>query len=147
MKKSNVIEAPLVIADELQFTHEQLLEALYWIFDVFENASIGFVLAYSTAESVLQGKQLEGNKIELGVRKAEWDSGSKALFDTYMQDELIEPIIDGNKYTYITHNGVPIVIYILDEDESIMSPDTRRYENEYFKMPNPYSRFMDRFKK
>jgi len=119
-----------------------LLNALYWIFDAFERSNMTFFLTYSTAESVLEQKDLEGDKITVGIRDMIWQSGARQIFDTYVQYKDKED----NKLTYIADNGVPVELTIFSDDECIMSPDTKMYHSEAFQLPNPYSRFLEVYK-
>lgn len=128
------------------FTHDQLLAALYWVFDVFDRANMTFFLTHSTAEAALKKRSLEGNKIEVGVRKLEWDSGARSLVDTYTQYESITTEDLGDEVRYIAPNGVSVVLKVYEDDPCISSPDTMVYENEHFKLPNPYSRFLEVYK-
>lgn len=131
----------------ISYPHEKLLESLYWIYDVFERSNMNFFLVYSTAEKVLQKRQLEGDKVEIGVRRLEWENGSRDLFDTYMQDEGIEAVFEDDRVFYRSPNGIPLIIYLFDDHICVRSLDQVPYENEYFQMPNPYSQFMEVFRK
>jgi hypothetical protein len=122
------------------FSHDQLLQALYWVHDLFDRANMPFFLVYNTAESVLQKKQLEGDSVQVGVRLLEWNSGAKTIIDTFAQPDMKE----SEEATYI-YNGVPVVVHVYTDDRCITSPDTVIYNAEYFKLPNPYRRFMEVF--
>lgn len=125
-----------------QYSHDQLLQALYWIFDAFERSNMNFFLIYSTAESVLEQKDLEGDKITVGVRDMIWASGARQIFETYVQ--YVEKV--DNKLTYTADNGVPVEVTVFRDDECIMSPDVKMYHSEAFHLPNPYSRFLEVYK-
>lgn len=127
----------------LCFSHEELLETLYFFFDAFERSSITFLVAYTTLDQILKDLPLIGDKIELVVRKLEWQSGSKDLFMTYLQDEGLHVTETEDQATCVFRNGVKVVIYLLDDSDTITSPDTILYKNEYFKFPNPYDKFLE----
>lgn len=129
----------VVISD---YSHDQLLQALYWIFDAFERPAMPFFVIGDTAKSVLEHKELTGDKITVGVRDMIWLSGAKSIFDTYIQPKEV----DGDKYTYIADNGVPVEVHVFKDDVCISSPDSKMYYNEVFQLPNPYSRFEEVYK-
>lgn len=124
-------------------THEQLIKALYWVWDGFDRALMGMFPVYSTAEDILQNKKLKGDSVHVGVRNAEWTAGSKTILDAFLNTP-IEKTKTYNKYIY---EDVPVYIHIYEEDPCIINTNQILYENEYFKLPNTYSQFMDRFGK
>lgn len=149
MKNTKPIEAPKfepltykatpVVTDNV-LTHDDLLKALYWIWDVMDKASMGVFLIHDTAESAMNHKLLTGNSIHVGVRRLEWESGNRRIVDS-----IAIPVEQtDNVFTYM-HGDVPVVLHVFDEDESISSTDQILYEREYFKVPNPYSRFVEVF--
>lgn len=125
---------------EQAFTHNQLLKALYWAHDLFDRANMAFFLVYNTAEDVLQKKQLEGDNVQVGVRLLEWNSGAKVIIDTFAQ-----PTSKDTDTATFVYEGVPVVVHVYTDDPCITSPDTVIYHAEYFKLPNPYKRFMEVF--
>ena len=119
-----------------ELTHEQLLEALYYIFDAMDRALMNFVLVGDTARSAMQNRLLTGDKVTVAVRRNEWESGARRIVDAFAKPkEETKTIV---KYEV---NGVPIVLHVLEEDTTIKSPNTLIYQNEYFKIPNPFSEF------
>lgn len=120
------------------FTHAELLKALYWAWDAFDRATMGCFLVYTTAEMVLKKRMLEGNGVYVGTRRLEWESGSKSIFDSFAG----EPNEKNEKYVTYIVDGVPVFIYIFEDEQCIRSTDSVIYESEYFKLPNPYSEFI-----
>lgn len=121
--------------DKLARSHEDLLKALYWAFDIFERAAMPFFLVYKTAEDVLETKQLEGDAIQVGVRDVEWASGARRIQDPYTE-------VEENVFEFKS-GDVPIILHIFKDDQCIKVPDSKVYYNEVFNMPNPYSRFKE----
>jgi len=124
----------------IKFEHDQLLQALYWIFDAMERALINFYLVGTTAESVRQKKDLFGGKIMIAVRKNEWESGARNIIDAFAP-----PIVDNGTTVEYEYNGVPVILYVLEDSETLSSFDTTIYAQEYFKLPNPYDEFVKKF--
>jgi len=123
------------------FTHEELLPALYWIWDGFDRALMGMFLVSKTAEDVMSKLHLEGDGIYVGVRRLEWDSESRSILDAFL-GKGIEVKKDKFKYNF---DGIPVYIYVFDEDLCILNTDTVLYEQENFCLPNTYKQFIERF--
>lgn len=140
-KKEEVKHSEPASANEKKtFSHEQMLEALYFVHDFMDRAMLTFCVVGSTADSIIKNKILDGSSIKVAVRKPEWDSGARVIADAFAM-----PIEDlGDIVTY-EWNGVPITLYILKDSETLQRPDTILYESEYFKFPNPFKTFKEEF--
>ncbi len=135
--KSKVIKLEPEQAHPLEkLSHENLLKALYWAFDIFERAAMPFFLVYSTAESVFGKKELEGDSVHVGVRINEWTSGMRRVQDSYR-------VIGDNTFEFTSLEGVPITLHVFEDDHCIRATDSQVYYNEIFQLPNPYSRFLE----
>lgn len=119
------------------YSHEELLEALYWIFAIFERANMKMILIKETGKAVHTRNRLTGDGVHLAARRLEWDSGSKGIIDAMAAYAEETP----DKVTYVANNGVPVYVNLCEDDYCISSPDTMLYENEYFLLPNPFERF------
>lgn len=120
--------------------HERLLEALYWIWDAMERGNMNFFVIGDTADSVINNKDLSGTKITVGVRRLEWNSGAKRIVDAFAT-----PLTETDDKVTYEYEGVPVELYLFDDDPSITSPNQIIYHSEYFKFPNPYSKFQEVF--
>jgi hypothetical protein len=121
-----------------QFTHDQLIAALYYIWDAFDRANMRWFLVGDTAQLVTKNKDLVGDGIDVGIRLMEWRSGSKNIFDSFIGDPDME---EEDLVTYI-HNKVPIRLHIYEpDDECIIATNPLMYRNENFSVPNPPERF------
>ena len=119
-----------------KYTHDELLKALYWFHDFMERPMIKYFLVGSTAESALKNGMLEGDKVEVGVRRLEWISGGSRIAENFaVADSKTDDLC-----IYVS-DGVPIHVNIFDDIQEILSCDTRLYEHEYFFIPNPYNSF------
>ena len=136
LKKSSVPE----IVEVISLPHDQLLKALYWIWDCMERSSVTLLLVGSTAESVKNHRDLIGDKITVAVRKNEWDSGAKNIVDAFAT-----PIVDNGTTLDYEFEGTPIKLFILEDNAMLTSADTILYKSEYFKMPNPLEQFVREF--
>lgn len=131
----NIQSAPMPPLGEVA-PHEQLLKALYWVYDFMDRALINFFLVGKTAEAVLAKKDLFGDKITVGVRKLEWESGARRIVDSF-----VTPIKE-EKYTVeYEYERIPVILYVLEDDATIQSTDQQMYKSEFFKLPNPYEEF------
>lgn len=125
----------------MSYSHGHLLQALYWIWDAFDRAMMKMVVIDEAHDLIKQHRQLEGDRIAVGVRKNEWTSGAYNIFKEfagYPVDQTETYVIYKNPF-----NEVPVYVYVFDGDETLLNPDSVMYENESFYVPNPYTRFIE----
>ena len=123
---------------------QELLDALYWMWDALERSSMGFFLIHQTYEDAKKGNPLTGDKVELGVRKNEWVSGGKRILDAFIKptsETLTEAVY---LYKKVNSKNVPvkIIIHIYEDSPCITSLDMIHYMYERWSVPNPYSEFI-----
>ena len=123
------------------FTPDQLLEALYWMYDVMDRALITMCLVGTTADCVIKNIDLGGEGITVAIRKLERDSGSWAIATTFAPP--LEDLGDKVKYRHI--NGVPVTVYVLKDSVTLQQPNVVLYRAEGFKIPSPYDQFLKEF--
>ena len=125
-------------------THEQLLEALFFFWDGFERATMNFFLVKDTARQVIANERLTGDKITIGIRKSEWVGGQQRVFRAFMEHEKILPkrIQHGLAFNY---KGVPVYLYVYEENPCLDSLDFVFYENDTFNTPNPFKEFCEKY--
>jgi hypothetical protein len=127
-----------------KYSPQQLLDALYYIWDAFERSNMPFFLVWDTARQAILNADLRGDKVEVGVRAVEWRSGAKRIFDAFVNEPIEE---ESDTVTYEFH-GVPVIVHIFEKDhECIVQTDMVRYRYEEFKVPNPYQKFIEVFGK
>lgn len=119
------------------FTHDELIQALYHIFDAMDRAMVPFFLDGETAESVLTGYKLEGSGVYIGIRDVDLRSSGFSIVGLYAD------AVDTNKKTITyEYQGVPIYMNIYKRHPTIESFDVRSYENEFWNLPNTYDQFL-----
>ena len=120
--------------------HDQLLTALYWVWDFMERASINFYVVGATGEAVRAKKDLFGDRVMVAVRKNEWESGARRIADAFAP-----PTDDSGSLVTYEYNGVPVELYVLEDSPTLSSFDTTIYGSEYFKLPNSKEQFEKEF--
>jgi len=117
---------------------QQLLNALYWIWDVFDRCNVPFFLVNQTAKDVIAQRDLTGNKIEVGIKQTEWISGGRRLLDAFAT-----PLSETEDSATYQFEGIPVILHVYKPSECIEQTDMVRYRYEQFKVPNPYSKFVE----
>ncbi len=127
------------------FSHEQLLAALFFAWDAAERGQMDLFLIKDTAKQVKADKELSGDKITLGARKSEWNSGQGRIFETFAQHELGGVVSKTDEEIVYDCKGVPVVIKLYDENEALKSFNPVFYHFETFNLPNPYELFIEKY--
>lgn len=135
-------EAEEAAKPKSKFTHDELLSALMWVWDSFDRAGMTMLAIFDTAKQIVSQSDLSGDGIDVGVRRLEWISGGKPILEGFLEHYNISYKLseDGKLATY-DHNGVPIRVHILEDNECLSNYDTIVYRMEHFKIPNPYEKF------
>ena len=124
---------------------EQLLAALYFIWDAAERGQLDIFLIGDTAKQVKADKDLEGDKITVGCRRNEWDSGQGRIAQTFIEHSLGTKAVEvDNEVVYISA-GVPIHIRLYEDNPTLKSFDIVFYRYETFNLPNPYTEFVEKY--
>lgn len=133
-------QAPVTMAGKplQEFSSQQLLDALYWIWDAFERSNVPFFLVFQTAEDAIKQHDLTGDRVEIGVRRMEWVSGGKRIIDAFVM-----PLSEGKDEAIYEYRGVPVIVHVYDDSDCVVQTDMVRYRYEEFKIPNPYSKFKE----
>lgn len=139
-------EQPIIIQQskepEKRFTHEQLLSALFFIWDAFDRGPVEFFLIRDTAKQAKEGKDLSGSGVDVGVRALEWVSGGKRVMDNFTGQYLVKENEMGAEYIWA---DVPVRVHVFSDNECLSSFDTIFYQNETFLLPNPYEKFAEKY--
>lgn len=121
---------------ETTYTHDELLDALLYVHDIFERSIIPFVLLKNTARSVVEGTELSG-PIHIGIKNTDYISSSMQILDLLADAEETT-----NKHFLLHHNNVPIYVHIIKKHyEEINNPDIRNYANETWYIPNNFESY------
>ncbi len=120
--------------------HEALLKTLYWVHDFMDRALINFYVVGDTAKAVRENTDLSGDRIQVAVRKNEWESGARRIADAFAT-----PLKDNIQSLEYEYDGVPVILHVLEDSTTLTSFDTKIYRSEHFKLPNPYEQFEKEF--
>ncbi len=126
---------------QISFNPQQLLTALYWVWDAFDRANVVMFLVNHTAEDALNNLEPGGISIDVGVRREEWVSGGRRLLDAFLGD----PIIEDEKHAEYLHEGVRVNIFNYEKNPCTDQPDSINYMYETFRIPNPYKEFKEKY--
>lgn len=133
------------IDEKTVFTHEQLLEALFFFWDGFERSTMNFFLVKDTAKQIIANSNLSGDKITLGIRRMEWQGGQQRVFKAFMEHEKILPKIKGKNLLVFSYKDIPVHLYIYNENPCLTGLDVVFYGNETFNIPNPFTTFCEKY--
>ena len=144
--KKRVIKAPkpevAPIAPAL--THSQLLAALLFFWDAFERSTLNFFLIRDTAHQVIDNVDLSGDSLTLGLRKMEVNGGQFRIFKDFITHEKVK-VTEFEKGYLFDYKGVPVFLYIYDENPCLDSLDIVHYAYETFNTPNPFKAFEEQY--
>ena len=124
---------------------QELLDALYWVWDALERSSIPFFLVYQTYEDAKANRDLTGDKVEIGVRRNEWVSGGRRIMDAFITPatETDDEVIYHYKKVNSSNISILVIVHIYDDSPCITSLDMIHYRYEEFYVPNPYKTFIE----
>lgn len=131
LKKEPV--APAVVNQPV----DKLLTVLYWVWDSADRSGMKVFYIGSTARAIKENKDLEGDRILCGIRKLEWNSGGRRIFDVCMG----KPVDEDNERAKYNNSGVDVYLYFFDEEPEITTLDTVYYRYENFWIPTPLDGF------
>lgn len=122
---------------------ELLDEALFYAYDLMDDAQLEFFVMGKTAESIYKEEWLTGNKIELGIKAKQLTESTRTLL------KIVNPGIDiQDRKIIMEYKGVPIEIRVIKLHYRVLDNlDAKDYAYETFLLPNPFEAFirMSRF--
>jgi hypothetical protein len=124
--------------NEGSLTHQQLLDALYYLEDMMDRTGIPFFLLEGAAKQVKDdAPYLSLNQIDAGIEEKNLqETGIKTMKMVFPSLE-----IDQNTISF-THSGVPVVIWIIHKQwKFFQNPDGVFYSTCNFQIPNPFDRY------
>lgn len=139
-EKLKAIEEKNSIASSGKYNHEQLMNALYAMWDAFDRSLITFFLVGKTAEACSKNLGLAGDKVEIGLRRSEYESGSWRIFTEFMK-----PVSETHEFLVFQHEGVPITCRLFDDDTYFDYPAPYYWQYESFNLPNPYKDYVEKY--
>jgi len=131
--------------DPVDLGHDVLLPVLYFIWDAFNRAAMDFFAVRQTAKAIIGKDQLSGDSIEIGIRRNEWISDNKDLFDIFMENEGILPENETPEGVTYMKNGVAINLHVYEDNPCVTNLVPVQYEYEKFNVPNRFDRFCAEF--
>jgi hypothetical protein len=130
---------------QISLPANELLQALYFIWDAAERGQLQMFLIGDTAKQVIANEDLKGDKITVGVRRNEWNSGQGRIAQTFMEHELGTKAVELDSQVSYKFRGVPIIIKLYEENPCLTSFDVVYYGYETFNLPNPYKTFVEKY--
>ena len=124
--------------------HDRLLAALYKMWDGFDRSNILMFGIKDTGKAIHNQQNLVGDHLDIGVRKLEWLSGNKHVFDDFAAQYYHFVKEDANTIEYMV-DDVPVFIHIFEDNPYVTQCDALIYENETFNLPNPYEEFVKEY--
>jgi hypothetical protein len=124
--------------EKVPFTHQQILDALYYLEDMMDRTNIPFFLLEGAAKQVSDNvPYLSLNQIDAGIEEKNLQiTGIGTLKMVFPKLE-----IDQNTVSFEYH-GVPIVIWIVHKNwKFFQNPDTVFYSTCNFRIPNPFKNY------
>jgi len=122
------------------YSHEQLLSALFGIQDLLERARVPFFLVRGTLVRVMNSMELDGDHIDVGVKKSELTENAKDV----MKNVQSIYSLGESSIEYIIEN-ISVIIHIYPDDVlELQNPDTIIYAYEPFLVPNPIKTFLQK---
>lgn len=129
------------------FSHGDLLNVMYFIWDAFDKTGIKFFPVRETARLMLAEKELEGDYLDIGVRALEFNKDARFVINSYFDN--MKCIV--NKQTDMLweckYAGIPFTLHIYPENECIHELDQRQYEYEAWYFPQRFEEFCERYDK
>lgn len=124
--------------EKVPFTHQQILNALYFLEDMMDRAGLPFFLLEGAAKQVKDDvPYLSLNQIDAGIDEQLVQESGKAMLRLALPS--IE--IDQNTISFEC-DSVPVVIWIIHKNwKFFKNPDTVFYSTCNFQIPNPFDRY------
>ena len=116
------------------FSTEQLDKALLDTFDLMERCKLenNYLVLGDTAKCLFEGKELEGNKIEVGIEKRYLTRETLTTLRMYADKDLTDA---GLNYKF---EEVPINMKFVESNDFFRYHDVRFHGPEQYNIPNPF---------
>jgi len=125
--------------------HDKLLSCLYFIFDAFERCGLQFFLVRDTAKKAMTEYMLEGDHIDIGIRRLEWNNDQKDILFVYLAEEGVEKTEDlPDRMTY-KWQDIPFTIHFYEDNPCVTALVPIVYEHEHFLIPNQFAEFESKY--
>lgn len=116
---------------------DELLEALYFIYDILDRAMIPFFLLRTTAEDVISDRELSGDHVDVGICEQHLNKYGMSVIK-----QLAPTLIKDKNFFLLKHGEVPIRIQVVtSKSRMFLYPDVKFYKAEQFSVPNPFAKY------
>lgn len=117
----------------------KVYDALFHIQDMLERSQIPFFVLGTTAKHIYRGERLDGDEeVNVGVKKSELTPPQVKTLKSLIPD------LDFSSQFQLSYlyNEVPVIIDVIHTDYKVLQyPDTKWFEIEFFKLPNPFEEY------
>lgn len=123
---------------EVSLPSEKLDEALFFVYELMQDAQLEFFVMGKTAEQIYNNEWLKGKKVELGIKAKQLTADTRDML------KMSHPGIDiQDRKIIMEYNGVPIEVKIIKMHYRVLDNlDYIDYAYESFLIPNPFDAFM-----
>ncbi len=119
------------------FGNDQLMSALYGVFDLFSRSITPFFLLGDTAYACYHNKSLFGDHVEVGIRYLEYNERSLGIMEAFKHAESMNE--HEIRYDF---DGIPVIVKVVHDDSPMFSsPGNKMFQREYFNLPNPFDEY------
>lgn len=125
-----------------KYNHEQVMSALYNIFDASERTGIIFFLIGDCARACYKNLPVSTDRIEIGMRRLEKESGAWRIFT-----EFAKVVKEDKDEVIIEYKGMPVYCKLFDDEFFFTQPDTIIWQYEAFRIPNQYEEYVKRYER
>ena len=111
------------------------------MFDAFSRTGMEFFLVKQTARYAINEDELQNNRVDIGVRRMEWNNDAKDMLFVYFDQEHIEKTSELPNSLSFMYKDVPFTIHIYEENKYLSELITLSYEHEFWMIPNQFETF------
>lgn len=130
---------PKAVKKTTSLPHDKLMKALYFVEDLFSRPNIPFFLLDETALAAKENRQMEGDRITVGIRKLDFQPNNISMMNSLYQYKSID-----DKHIEYVYCDVPITVKIIDStDDMFRNLNTFMYQYEAFSLPNPFDKYWE----
>lgn len=124
--------------EKKQYSSLVINGAMRYIFDTLEKLMLisSYCLLGEAARGVKEDRQIDTDLIEVGIFKKQLTPEVKSFFKEWGFTE-----VNGNEW-HTAYEGLPIVFKEIEEKPYFVNPDTRFYDVDEYRIPNPFDEYL-----
>lgn len=131
-----VIIRPIV---KIEFTHDQLFQAMLHAQEQMQRCQILFVVLGDAAHAIYYNHPMTNHRIVFGVLQQHAVPNLVSVLKVVEPD--LEMLTDGWRFTY---ERVPVYVKIITKNyHTLTNPDTKFYYYDVWKIPNPFNEYWE----